>query len=95
MFCEIEELFVSLLGNIRSEVCDEVSQHLRLEDSARLEGDVVLAEFNGPLRQSAGELWLVKNALQRVSSVDCDWMTLEVWPQLAGCCDECECQLSS
>ena len=20
-------------------------------------------------------------------------MALEVWPQLAGCCDECECQL--
>ena len=30
---------------------------------------------------------------KRVSSVDCDWMALEVWSQLAGCCDECECQL--
>ena len=35
----------------------------------------------------------MKYALQRVSSVDCDRMALEVWSQLAGCCDECECQL--
>ena len=34
----------------------------------------------------------MKYALQGVSSVDCDRMALEVWPQLAGCCDKCECQ---
>ena len=35
----------------------------------------------------------MKDALQRVSSVDRDRIALEVWPQLAGCCNECECQL--
>ena len=34
----------------------------------------------------------MKYALQRVSSVDCDWMALEVWTQFAGCRDECERQ---
>ena len=35
----------------------------------------------------------MKYALQRISSVDRDRMALEVWPQLVGCCNECECQL--
>ena len=93
MFCEIEELFVGLWGDIMGEVCDEVSQHLRLEGSAWLEGNVVLTEFDSPLGQSAGKLWLVKYALQGISSEDCDRMALQVWPQFAGFCDECECEL--
>ena len=79
MLCEIEELFVSLWGDIRSEVYDEVSQYLRLKDSARLEGNVVLVEFDGPLGKSARQLWLVKYALQGISSEDCDRMALKVW----------------
>ena len=59
----------------------------------RLEHNVVLAEFDSPLGKSAGELWLVKYALQGISSEDRDWMALEVWPQFKGCCDEWECQL--
>ena len=35
----------------------------------------------------------MKYALQWISSKDRDQMALEVWPQLAGCCDECGCQL--
>ena len=35
----------------------------------------------------------MKYALQRISSEDRDRMTLEVWPQLAGWCNECECQI--
>ena len=35
----------------------------------------------------------MKNAFQGISSKDRDRMALEVWPQLAGCCDKCECQL--
>ena len=80
-------------SDIWSKVRDEVSQHQRLEGSAQLEGDVVLAKFDSSLGKSARELWLVKYALQWISSEDRDRMALEVWPQLAGCCDECECQL--
>ena len=58
-----------------------------------MEGNVVLAKFNGLLGQSAEELWLVKYALQGINSEDCDQMALEVWMQFPGCCDECECQL--
>ena len=57
--CQVEELFVSLRSDIRSEVCDEVRQYLRLESGAWLEGDVVLAEFDGPFGQLTGELRLV------------------------------------
>ena len=35
----------------------------------------------------------MKYALQRISSEDRDQMALEVWPQLVGCCNKCECQL--
>ena len=44
-----------------------------------MEGDVVLAEFDSPLGESAGELWLVEYAIQWISSEDHDQMALEVW----------------
>ena len=38
---------------------NEVGQHLRLECSASLEGDIILAELYCPLGKSTGELRLV------------------------------------
>ena len=58
-----------------------------------MESDVVLAEFDSSLGESAGELWLVKYTLQQISCEDRYQMALEVWLQFAGCCNECECQL--
>ena len=67
------------MGDVRSEVCNEISQHLRLESSALLESDVIFTEFDGPLGESARELWLVQYALQWISSEDRDRVALEVW----------------
>ena len=89
MVDETEQFFIGLCLSIRSEVCDKVNQGLGLDGSARLEGDVILAEFYCPLGELARELRLVKDALQWKSGENCNWLALEVGSKLLSCSEQC------
>ena len=79
--------------NIWTKVCDEVGQDQRLESSARLESDTILTQFYSSFCEPFEKLRFMQYALQWVGREHNNWMALEVWPQLAGCSDESECEL--
>ena len=93
MVGETKQFLIGLRLSIRSEVCDEFSQGLGLDGSARLEGDVILDEFYCPLGEVIEELRLVKDVLQWKSGENRDWMALEIASELLSCSDQCQSKL--
>ena len=42
-----------------NEVCNEISQHLQLEDSTQLESDIILTKFHNPFGECSREFRLM------------------------------------